>query len=152
MTAPGKSFYPVPILPPNPRLQTTRDPQSQPTASFHQMLQQLWARLNGKNLFVPCVASVITTNQILLTPMLTSQVPDQPGTVANYEDYATYAFTSPLTSSGGVVLRVQTLPLLPCFKSNGAAPIGLNDMTLDLQYFATFVDIYNSGNGGWVIR
>ncbi len=178
-TAPKKSAYPAPIQPPSPRIQVTRqlpsstdpgaiytsdgapgpqDTQQQrdggmPTQAFHQMLTQLWQRVNGKNLFIPCTCTMPTQNNYVLTPMIQQSTGADTGSQANYEDYATYAFTAAGSSvTGTVTLRVLNLPALVVYHSNGATPSGNNDFIVDLQYFVTYCDILTGGAGGWVQR
>lgn len=112
-------------------------------------LQQMHDYMVNMNRIIPCNA-VMTSNTIELTLL-----PVQPQ-VNQYTDYETFAFVSDATSSGNLSAKVTTaegtLATLNVYKTNGSARATTNDVTINLQYFLTYVDSLNAGAGGFVLR
>lgn len=112
-------------------------------------LQQMHDFIVNMNRIIPCNAST-TSNVITLTLLATQPQVNQ------YTSYDTYAFVADANSTASlsalVVTEQGTLATLNVYKDNGENRAGSNDVLAGLQYFLTFVDSLNSGNGGFVLR
>lgn len=137
-----------PIVTPNPGLQFT-DERGNLTNVGRIALQQLRDYVVNMSRTMPCNAST-DTNVITLTLL-----PIQP-LVSQYVSYETFAFVADTDSTGDlsalVVTAEGTLATLNVYKDNGATQAASGDVVKDCQYFATYVDSLDSGNGGFVLR
>lgn len=134
------------------------------TGSGLQSFNQTVAFITSMNRIFPCSAS--GTDIVVLTV-----VPGGPqlgafnttGAVASgYYDYDVFSAVAANTSVGPVTAYVVTprrpnaapfsLPTLKVFKTNGSAQAGAGDLVQGLHYTFTFVDVLDTGAGGFVLR
>lgn len=112
-------------------------------------LQQLRNYIVNMSRRFPCNAST-TSNVITLTLL------DVAPTLTQYADFDDFGFIADTTTTNFVTALVVTptgnLATLKVFKDNGAAQAANGDVVLGSQYWATYVDSLDSGNGGFVIR
>lgn len=152
MATPATKNQPQPIQSPTAAFQAV-DPEGFLTPGALSTITQIWQRINGASIIIPCIATNPSGNLILLTPMVQSPTPSsQPGSAAVQEDYDTYAFISPRSTNGLTTIQLAGFAALKAFKLNGSAQVGNGDMTINLQYMATFTDTLDSGVGGYVVR
>lgn len=113
-----------------------------------QTMQGMFGFINGTNRTIPCNAT--GTNVVTLTMLDTAPL------VQGYYDFDTYRAVAAATSTGLVTALVATpqgnLGTLKVYKSNGAAQATTGDIVSGLLYDFTFVDSFDSGNGGFVLR
>lgn len=137
----------TPIVVPNQRLGFV-DESGKPTTTGMQVLQQSHDYVVNMNRIIPCNAS--GTNVIALTMLSVQPMVDK------YVSFETFAAVAANNSTGSVTAFVVTnqgnLGTIKVFKNNGAAQAGAGDITANLQYFFTYVDTLDSGNGGFVLR
>lgn len=147
MTIPA-SAQPTPIVAPSVGLQWV-DERGNLTNNARLALQQMHSFIVSMNRIVPCNAST-TTNVITLTLLNSQPQVDQ------YASYDTYGFVADVTSTGNVSALVVTangtLATLKVYKTNGSTRASTGDVVKDSQYFATYVDSLDTGNGGLVLR
>jgi len=113
-----------------------------------QTLQGTFGFINGMNRIIPCNAS--GTNIITLTMLDVSPL------VQGYCAFDSYRAVAANTTTGSVTALVATpqgnLGTLKVYKLNGAAQAGTGDITSGLLYEFIYVDSFDSGNGGFVLR
>jgi len=137
------------LVAPQLRLQTVDPDTGIATQRAHQFNQQHHNFLNGMNRIIPCnctnVANLYTLTTLSMGPLVTQ-----------YADYDMFGFVASATSTGLVTANVATptgtFATLNVYKTNGSAQATLNDITINLQYFFTYVDSLSAGAGGFVLR
>jgi len=139
---------PPPTVAPNFKIAWSSVESGIPSQTTMQFLQQLYSQFVSTNRIIPCNAT--GTNVIALTFLPSSPL------VVQYSDFDTYGFVAQNTSTGPVTANVTTaqgaLGTIKVFKTNGSAQAGSGDVTANLQYFLTYVDSLDAGNGGFVLR
>lgn len=144
--------YPQPIQKPTQSFPFT-DQNGNLTQIGMNTISALWAAVNGANLIIPCTCLQASTNVLALTPLVTSPVTQQNSSQAGvYTVYSTWAFVAQKTSTGLLTANVSPLASLNVYKTNGSAQATTGDVTINLQYFLTYVDTLNSNAGGFVLR
>jgi len=106
--------------------------------------------------FMVNMARIIPANATTASNVITlTLLPIQP-VVTQYAIFDTYGFVADATSTGLISALVVTatgpLATIKVFKNNGAAQATTGDVTINLQYFLTYVDSLNAGAGGFVLR
>lgn len=147
MTIPA-SAQGTPIVTPNPGMPFTNG-SGNLTNRAAIALQQIRNFIVNMNRAIPCNASTVS-NTITLTML------DVQPQVNQYVSYDQFGFVADVTTTGNVSALVVTengaLATLNVYKSNGATRATSNDVTINLQYWFTYVDSLNSGAGGFVLR
>lgn len=147
MTIPA-SAIPTVITSPNVSQQFT-DSNGKLTNTGRIALQQLHDYVQNMSRRFPCNAS--TTSNVITLTLLNIQP-----NVTQYADYDDFGFVADASSTGLLTAKVVTasgtLSTLNVYKSNGGTQATSGDITSGRQYWFTFVDSLNSGNGGFVLR
>jgi hypothetical protein len=81
-------------------------------------------------------------------------------TLTQYADYDDFGFVADATTTGNVTANIMTnvngtptaLGELNVYKNNGGTQAGSGDITINRQYWLTYVDSLNSNAGGFVVR
>lgn len=112
-------------------------------------LQQMHDYVVNMSRRFPCNAS--TTSNVITLTLLSVQP-----SLNQYADYDDFGFVADANATGNLSALVKTamntFATLNVYKANGGTRAGNGDITSGLQYWLTFVDSLNSGNGGFVIR
>ena len=148
MTIPVSAAVP-PVAPPDVGKQFVDTKTGNLTTSYgYQTIAAIVNFINGTNRIIPCNAT--GTNVITLTMLAASPVLKQ------YNDFDTFRAVAANTTTGLVTALVATpsgnLATINVYKSNGASQATAGDIAAGLLYDFTYVDGFNSGAGGFVLR
>lgn len=142
------SAQPKPIVAPHASRPLV-DSQGKPTPQTAIALQQTRDYVVNMSRRFPCNAS--TSSNVITLTLLSVQP-----SLTQYADYDDFGFVADATSTGLlsalVVTANNTFATLNVYKNNGGTQATTNDITAGRQYWLTFTDSLNSGNGGFVLR
>jgi hypothetical protein len=140
---------PTPTVAPQAKIPFVDTQTGLPATTSVQFMQQLYGLVNAMNRIVPCNCTN-SGNVYTLTVLSASPV------YKGYSSYDQFPFVASASSTGSVTALVMTnsgaLATLNVYKANGATQAGNGDITINLQYFLTYVDTLNSNAGGFVLR